>query len=247
MPDPERLVRLVNELMSDARYATGSRRFPLAIADDEAAAIAEALDEELDRGAAARAELAAAQGLRIHCHEGCAACCEVMVMTFRPEALRIAMWLAAPEHASERAAFLERYRSWRAQVGDAPERIADAFVAGRQKDFDQRHLAHQRRRIPCAFLVDGRCSVYEVRPLGCRNTHALDTDARCVADPPDGRPAQAVSLVPLDKFLKDATRMLRAAHNAQGQDPGTKTKRHRQESICVAVYELLVGQPGDAK
>lgn len=233
-PDPDRLARLVSELMSDPRYATGSRRMMLSIDDAEAAAIAEALHDELDRGAAARAELAAAEGMRIHCHPGCASCCEVLVMTFRPEALRIARWLELPENTEVKAAFRERYRIWRERTGDLPERVADAFVAGRQEDFDALHLAHQRKRIPCAFLDgDGRCSVYPVRPLGCRNTHALDTDARCVADPTDGHGAAAVEFVPLDRFLKDATRMLRAAHNAQ------RTQRHRQESICVMVHGLL--------
>jgi Fe-S-cluster containining protein len=233
MPDADRLARLVTELGADERYAVGSRRFPLPVSDDEGVAIAAALAEEFDHGCEERARLAAAQGLTIYCHAGCSSCCDILVMAYRPETLAIARFLRRPENAAAREGFLRRYSAWREASGDVPERLSALFVAGKQAAYDALHTEHFRRRIRCAFNEEGRCTIYPVRPIACRNAHALDTDSQCVADPPEGRPAAAVDFVPLSRFMKDALRILRATHNA------TTTRRHEQESICAAVHRSL--------
>lgn len=223
----------MSELAADPRYAVGSRRFPLPVSDDEAVAIAAALGEEFEGGTQERARLAAAQGLHIYCRAGCSSCCDILVMAYRPETLQIARFLQQPENAEVKAGFLARYAAWREATGDTPEKLTALFVAGKQAAYDALHNEHFRRRIRCAFNEDGRCTIYEVRPIACRNAHALDTDAHCSADPPGGRPAAAVGFVPLERFMKDALRILRAAHNA------TTTRRHEQESICAAVHRHL--------
>lgn len=235
--DPARLERLVSELSSDPRYALGTKRFPLPIGDAEATEIVAALTEEFDEGVNVRAEHAARQGLRIHCHPGCSSCCAVLVTCYLPEALRIAAFLKQPEQAEAKAAFLAAYPTWKARTGSASERAMAAFANGQQAQLDAIHLEHFRSAIPCAFLREGQCSIYPVRPLGCRNAHALDTDAHCVADPPDGKPASAVDFVPLSRLLKDATQLFHAIHNAKSSE------RHGQKSVCVAVYELLTRPP----
>lgn len=237
MPDTERLSRICSELASDPRYARGSKRFELAINDTEAMAIAEALAEEMDEGVSARAAQAERQGFRIHCHKGCTSCCNVLVVCYLPEALRIASYLSQPEQAEAKAAFLAAYPQWSAQAGNVPARATAAFVEGRQKEYDELQLGHFRKAIPCAFLREGACSIYPVRPLGCRNAHALDTAEHCVADPPGGKPPAAVDFVPLSRLLQRATQLLHAVHNAKSRD------RHGQKSVCTAVYELLTRPP----
>jgi Fe-S-cluster containining protein len=237
MADPERLARLCGELVSDPRYVTGSKRFPLSVSDGEAVAMAEALAEEFDEGVRARAAQAERQGLHIHCHAGCSTCCGNLVSCYLPESLRIAEFLKQPEQAEVKAAFVAAYPSWRERTGDLPEQAMAAFSSGQQARYDELHQAHFRKAIPCAFLVEGCCSIYPVRPLGCRNAHALDTAANCVADPADGRPAQAVEFVPLSRLLRSANQLFHAAHNAKSRE------RHGQKSVCVAVYELLTRPP----
>ncbi len=237
MPDPERLNRLVSELSSDPRYVSGTKRFPLAVSDGEAVAIAEALSDEFDEGVTQRAAQAARQGLRIHCHAGCTACCNVLVSCYLPESLRIAAFLNQPQQAEVKAAFLAAYPAWQQRVGSAPEQAMTAFASGQQAAYDAIHLGHFRQAIPCAFLMDGRCSIYPVRPLGCRNAHALDTAEHCVADPPGGKPPQAVELIPVSRLLQRATQLFHAVHNAKSRE------RHGQKSVCVAVYELLTRPP----
>ncbi|MSP60939.1 MAG: hypothetical protein EXR72_11460 [Myxococcales bacterium] len=232
--DDARLGELAAELAGKASYATGARPFPRPVGDEECSALAAALAAQVDLGTAARARVASESGFTIACREGCNACCEVMVMVYRPEALAIARFLDRPENAAARAAFLAAYRPWRVAVGDAPERLTDRFVAGDPVGYDALHLLQFRRRVLCAFNHEGRCTIYPVRPLGCRNALALDTHELCAADHPSGRAPAALAFVPLDRFMQSATKVLRAAHNANRPSE----ERHRQESVCVAVHRI---------
>jgi hypothetical protein len=54
-------------------------------------------------------------------------------------------------------------------------------------------------RIPCPLLVDGRCSVYAVRPLVCRGYNSTSADACRVAQ------SDATARVPIFALLKDVT------------------------------------------
>ena len=169
--------------------------------------------------------------LHIHCKPGCNACCVVMVMIYRPEALASAAWLSQPENHATRDAFLAAYPAWREKVGNTPERLSQLFAAGQQASYDALQLAQWRKQTMCAFNREGSCSIYPVRPISCRNAHALDTAENCPPDAPV--PPAAVSFVPLERFLKDATRILRAAHNA------TTARRHEQQSVCAFVHTVL--------
>jgi hypothetical protein len=233
--EAERLGRLVETLGQSREYAIGARRFPGRVHDQDAADIVAALAEEVDAGCAARADAATAAGYTIACKSGCTSCCEVLVLVWSPEAIAIARWLAAPERAEERARFLAAYETWRAGVGDLPERVSERFVARDTQGYDAIMLDAWRRRVLCAFNHEGRCEIYPVRPLGCRNAHALDTADRCTAD---RAPAAALEFVPLDRLMQSATQLLRAAHNAAGGE--RPVERHRIESVCEAVHRLLL-------
>jgi Fe-S-cluster containining protein len=88
------------------------------------------------------------------CRDGCAYCCYVpRVLVTLPELARIAdavlKW--PPEEIAALRARLEAHAAAEASGTAAPS------------------LAP-----PCALLVDGRCSAYDVRPLVCRGQHAYD-------------------------------------------------------------------------
>lgn len=233
MSREDRLAYLVSQLGSDERYAIGSRRFPGYVTSDDAVAIAEALADEFDEGCAERAALAQAQGMQMACSAGCNGCCTIVVVVYLPEALRIARWLDEPENAEARARFLAAYPAWRERLGEDVEQLPKLFRDGKQAEYDALHMKVWRKQALCAFNHDGMCSIYAVRPIACRNAHALDTAERCVPDPPDAKPPHAVSFVPLEQFLKQASRLLRATHNA------SSSQRHHQEALCSAVYNLL--------
>ncbi|HNN93729.1 MAG TPA: hypothetical protein PKI03_15715 [Pseudomonadota bacterium] len=234
-----RLARLVTALDSDPRYATGSRRFPGHVSQQEVAAVAAALADEFDGGVEARARLAERQGLHIACDIGCDSCCHIVVSAYAPEILRIVQFLDQPENAAERRGFLSRYAAWRERVGKEVDALPDLLSRGKQADFDAAQLALWRKGALCAFNEGGVCTIYPVRPIACRNAHALDTSTHCVPDPPQGKPPGAVDFVPLSRFLTKAKRLLHAAHNAVSPP----AQRHQQEALCVGVYRRLSPSP----
>lgn len=103
------------------------------------------------------------------CGKGCASCCTLRVTASAPELLVIARFLRATQLAY-------------AQVGiDLIARLREADAATRGMDEAQRVSLRQR----CAFIVNGACGIYSVRPLACRG-HASH-DVRACVDAAAGR------------------------------------------------------------
>ncbi len=99
----------------------------------------------------------------IACRRGCDFCCHLRVMVRPHEA--IALYRALATHLPQQQA-----REVRQRVLDNASRIGRLGPGG-----------HAAARVACAFLVDGACSVYAVRPLACAGFHSLDR-ARCEQD-----------------------------------------------------------------
>jgi Fe-S-cluster containining protein len=87
------------------------------------------------------------------CAPGCFFCCYLPVDVLALEAFRIATHLRQTRSPGELAALVYR------------------LGAHGQTDFGTR---------PCVFLADGRCSIYEVRPMVCRGYNSLSKE-RCEA------------------------------------------------------------------
>jgi Fe-S-cluster containining protein len=233
----KRLRQLFDELIADKGYVTGRRSFPRTLTEDDAVAIVGALHEEIDNAARHRAAAARRIGTPLACGPGCTGCCEELVMVWKPEALRVARWLNLPENAATKQWFLDGYPGWKARVGDAPEQLNERF----RRDDDAGHLAlyiaHWKRRILCAFNRDGMCTIYDVRPLVCRNAHAVGTAARCYGDCADEAPPTRVGSDQFDAWLEQSRGRIRAAHHAIGGP------RQEPAALCDAVYAALV-DPG---
>ena len=195
---------------------------------EEAIAFARALQEEVDRGADARAAQIQRQGLTLACGRGCCDCCEEPVMVYRPESLAVAAWLELPEQAAVRDAFVAAYPAWKERAGDTPARLS--ALTG-QKGYLAAHIEGWRKRVLCAFNQNGDCTIYPVRPITCRNAHALDTSDRCNGSSP--LPAARVTFVPLDSFITRTRPALAEAHDAAGGPEG------RLEALCDVVHEKL--------
>lgn len=87
------------------------------------------------------------------CAAGCCFCCYLPVDVLAPEAFRI-------------AAYLQQTRSPR-ELAELVYRLAT-------------HGQHDLGARPCVFLAYGRCSIYEVRPMVCRDYNSLSKE-RCEA------------------------------------------------------------------
>jgi len=109
-----------------------------------------------------------AKGPPFACRAGCAWCCNQIVTIAPAEAIAIAQHVRATFSADDLAALKSRLVSL-----DDRARGLGAFARGLLKT-------------PCAFLVDGACSVYEVRPVRCRGVMSRDVGhCRWVAENPD--------------------------------------------------------------
>ena len=143
-------------------------------------AAADALRDHAPGSRAVRAQRAAGEGFAeawaearaaveragaIACAPGCGACCHQHVALLAVEAVAIASTLAADRETTRRRRVAETDARTRSMT--APER--------------------RRARIACAFLAtDGRCSIYEIRPIRCRGVHSRDAaECRRQTDDPD--------------------------------------------------------------
>jgi Fe-S-cluster containining protein len=95
----------------------------------------------------------------VACRAGCAYCCYARVSVLPSEALNIASFIATEFKQDAQKAVLERIRSYSDVLSTLP-------VEGRMSNVMQ-----------CPFLLDNRCSIYEVRPLPCRMHHSMSVDA----------------------------------------------------------------------
>ncbi len=93
------------------------------------------------------------------CRSGCAHCCHQAVGVTPPEVFAIHEHLRATRAADELVALAARVRAAddRTRGMTSAERLSPA--------------------LPCPFLIEDRCSIYEVRPLSCRGTNSLDAAA----------------------------------------------------------------------
>ena len=94
------------------------------------------------------------------CREGCSWCCYQYVSVTPPEALTLAAWLTERCTPEEREAWIVQIR--------------ERAVQAQSKSVGRYRLA----KIPCAFLQDGRCTVYDQRPLLCRG-YFSDNVTKC--------------------------------------------------------------------
>jgi Fe-S-cluster containining protein len=119
---------------------------------------------------------------RLDCKEGCSyCCCKPGVLISIPELLRILDHLHTTFDREAIESVRERARRY---VGQLEGRSFDAPT-------DQ--------SVPCPLLRDGRCSVYEVRPLTCRGYNSTSVDACRQAH------ASTNALVPIFSVIKDVT------------------------------------------
>ena len=113
------------------------------------------------------------------CRRGCSACCEHLVPV-APAELRRLRGVVEALPAGERARLRRRFASARLQLMKAHlwDLLEDAAVAPPE---EQAWLASSYRsaRVPCPFLDDGECSIYDERPLACRLQAVTSDPAEC--------------------------------------------------------------------
>jgi Fe-S-cluster containining protein len=99
-------------------------------------------------------------GAAVACAPGCDFCCHLRVEVFPHEAAALLEHLQSRTTAAAAAATRERILANALRI--------DGLTAAE----------HRAAAIPCALLVDGRCSAHDVRPSACAVYHSLSRE-RC--------------------------------------------------------------------
>jgi Fe-S-cluster containining protein len=124
--------------------------------DDRAAAAAALASTMLDKTLQRMPQAAAVQ-----CARGCSYCCHSAVTVSAPEVFRIVRVLSSG--------------------GDEPDALETSAVIERARARTRPTVeAVLSLRHPCPLLLDGECSVYDARPMGCRQFLSTDV-AGCKA------------------------------------------------------------------
>ena len=111
-------------------------------------------------------------GQQVSCAKGCAACCRMLVPVSAPEAFALKAYVRTlPDE--RRARITERMAAAADQLERAGliDRLTAIAESGRPLSDDDMEPVNQdyyALRMPCPFLEDELCSIYDHRPSACR-------------------------------------------------------------------------------
>ena len=158
------------------------------------------------------------------CRNGCATCCTRSVTMTSLEGAEILAFLAAENRRSELTG-----PAFQPAISPTPQCTTNTFVAAHLRDEAVEEAESWDLR-PCPFLKDESCSIYPVRPFGCRLFASL---APCgetgAADMPPGYLAGATVLLQYIEHLDTGgywgtmVELLAGLNTGQAADYGTPT------------------------
>lgn len=129
-----------------------------------------------------------ARGETITCHKGCSYCCSQFIGVPLEEVEAIVYYLY--NHETIFNSFIKSYPTWRVKVRENQavfDKIFETFNAlfssGRTETnlqaYDEASKSYLNLNIPCPFLDNDTCSIYEVRPYACASVVAVTPGEWC--------------------------------------------------------------------
>ena len=127
-------------------------------------------------------------GQTISCHRGCNECCSCFVIGTVQECEAIVYYLYQHEEILQH--FLRSYKTWGARIDairpifNRAGKLQEKVMSGTAGDDERAALydaleIYMRQKIACPFLLDGACSIYEVRPFVCAGVVATSPPEWC--------------------------------------------------------------------
>ncbi len=113
-----------------------------------------------------------ASGQAISCAKGCAACCRMLVPVSPPEAFALRAMVAGLP-AERHQAYLRSTEDALAQLDRAGllarlRHLADTDRPMTDEEMEPINRAYYALKLPCPFLENEMCSIYDDRPAACR-------------------------------------------------------------------------------
>lgn len=152
------------------------------------------------------------EGKSITCREGCTYCCFHYVTVSLAHGLTIVEFLYKNKKLLKK--FLVNYEKWHEKGYSIASSIDDERIKATLSS-DKIDLAMEKTRplsslyletqIPCPFLINNRCSIYNVRPLSCSGHYSVSPPRWCV--PNSVNKPTLYNLVPEDEDLISIMRL----------------------------------------
>lgn len=122
-------------------------------------------------------------GQTVSCHKGCAACCRMLVPISAPEAFALAQTierLEQPERDRLLAKLdLAQQQLARAGVLKQLSALAESSDPISDEAIEPVNRAYYALRMPCPFLENEACNIYEDRPAACRELAVTSPSNDC--------------------------------------------------------------------
>lgn len=111
-------------------------------------------------------------GLSISCQKGCAACCRPLVPVSPPEAFALKKMINQLP-GSHREKILSRLATIKGKLEETGlfgklVQLSETRTQLTDEDMEPINQAYYAQQLPCIFLEDEVCSIYEFRPAACR-------------------------------------------------------------------------------
>ena len=122
-------------------------------------------------------------GHTVSCHKGCAACCRMLVPISAPEAFALAQSLdrlAPPERerllskidVAQQQLARDGILTQLSALAESPDPVSDEAI-------EPLNRAYYALRMPCPFLDNEVCSIYDDRPAACRELAVTSPATDC--------------------------------------------------------------------
>lgn len=171
-PGPETLAILEQQLLSTDSDVSAIRKAALVMQAANAA-----LAADFTQVTAALAQ----QGQHLACGAGCTGCCHQLVLCYPFETELIGLYMRSRPELQ--AFFVQTYAEWDTTTAPFREDYllwAENFY---KRGVDDKSFTVQDYFVPCPFLDNGLCRIYDVRPYACRSCVALDPECAAPQDP----------------------------------------------------------------
>ncbi len=117
------------------------------------------------------------------CHKGCAACCRMLVPLSAPEAFALRDWVRS-RSAEEQEHIARRFSEAKVRllshgIWQQLSALCEATLTTDDVALDGVNRLYYALRLPCPFLVDEICSIYDERPAACRELLVTSPSMHC--------------------------------------------------------------------
>jgi len=123
-------------------------------------------------------------GMTSPCRKGCTACCHLLVLLSAPEAIHLVEGMMT-RMSNRQLKYLmkscDKRRAWMQK--QLPEHLIPKHNDN-VSESEVRSISdwYRQQKLPCAFLQDGLCTVYDYRPIACRAFTVVGPAGQCKLD-----------------------------------------------------------------